>query len=249
VVRVGVLRGFEEEIMIAYHGDPSIKEKYLARVRAHRAADNLVRGVGWKDGKGCAIGCTLESYDHERYPIELGIPVKLARLEDAIFEGLPDDEAMEWPERFLSAIRPGADLSMVWPRFAVELLIDPEHGAAAHVEQDSRVIGTIGSVVDLYKRQIAGDDPPVAEWTAARARADDMWSDAVWAAAGTDAVWAAMATAKAVAARAASAAAESAAWASARAAMTAVVRSRPAAREAAYKWQADTLIRLLEEAR
>lgn len=34
----------------AFHGDPAIKRKYLDRVRAHRAADNLIRGVGWDGG-------------------------------------------------------------------------------------------------------------------------------------------------------------------------------------------------------
>ncbi len=69
--------------MLAYHNDPAVKALYLARVRAHRLADNLIQGTTWTDGKGCAIGCTLESYDHRRYPIELGIPTVLAHLEDA----------------------------------------------------------------------------------------------------------------------------------------------------------------------
>lgn len=66
--------------MKAFHNDHSIKEKYLARVKAHREADNLIRGTGWEDGKGCAIGCTLEAYNHSLYPDELGIPTWLARI-------------------------------------------------------------------------------------------------------------------------------------------------------------------------
>src|ERR1700743_289593 len=95
--------------MAAFHGDPAIKEKYLARVRAHRAADNLVRGTGWDGHRGCAIGCTLERYEHSLYETELGIPRSIARLEDGLFESLPVELAMEWPERVLTAIRPGAD--------------------------------------------------------------------------------------------------------------------------------------------
>ena len=50
--------------LLAYHGDPAIKAKYLARVRAHRKADELVQGTGWRtDGpygevRGCVVGCT-----------------------------------------------------------------------------------------------------------------------------------------------------------------------------------------------
>src|ERR1700750_491921 len=79
--------------LLAYHGQQSIKDKYLARVRAHRAADELVQGIGWENGKGCAVGCTLESYEHRRYPIELGIPLHLAHLEDALFERQTPEDA------------------------------------------------------------------------------------------------------------------------------------------------------------
>ncbi len=33
--------------MLAFHGDPAIKAKYLGRVKAHRLADELVKGQGW----------------------------------------------------------------------------------------------------------------------------------------------------------------------------------------------------------
>ena len=66
--------------MIAYHNDPKIKNKYLARVRAHAKADRLVRGIGWDGQKGCAVGCTLENYQHAAYDTELGIPQEIARL-------------------------------------------------------------------------------------------------------------------------------------------------------------------------
>lgn len=115
--------------MQAYHNDPAIKEKYLARVRAHKEADEIVhQWIEWKDGWD-AIGCTVHSDDHKAYETELGIPEVLAHLEDRIFDGLPFDHlAMLWPERFLSAIRVGADLSRVWPQFAVWFLTDPQHG-------------------------------------------------------------------------------------------------------------------------
>jgi hypothetical protein len=52
--------------MKAFHNDQAIKDKYIARVEAHIKADNLIRGTGWYGGKGCAVGCTLEAYDHIR---------------------------------------------------------------------------------------------------------------------------------------------------------------------------------------
>jgi hypothetical protein len=123
--------------LIAFHGDAKIKEEYLARVRAHRAADQIVKGIYWEHGKGCAVGCTVHSGNHAAYETELGIPRILARIEDGIFESLPNGEALAWPEQFLSAINPGADLSMVWPRFAIWLMTDPKHGVLQYAKSDA----------------------------------------------------------------------------------------------------------------
>ena len=40
--------------LISFHGDPAIKEKYLARIAAHAAADEIEKGYYWEGGKGCA---------------------------------------------------------------------------------------------------------------------------------------------------------------------------------------------------
>ncbi len=100
--------------LIAYHGRQADKDAIIAQLKAHRAADQLIQGYGyWQDGKGCAVGCTLHSGDHIEYESRFGIPVAIAHLEDAVFEGLPVALARAWPERLMSAIAPGADLSRV----------------------------------------------------------------------------------------------------------------------------------------
>ena len=100
--------------LVAFHGSADEKANIISVLAAHRAADSFVQGYGyWADGKGCAVGCTIQSGKHIEYEARFGIPVHLARLEDAIFEGLPTNLAKQWPERFMSAIAPGADLSLV----------------------------------------------------------------------------------------------------------------------------------------
>ena len=117
--------------MLAYHNDQAIKSKLLADLQAHADADRLVKGQYWENGKGCAVGCTLHSVgaagnanNHAEYETRLGIPQMLARLEDTIFEGLPNADAMRWPVRFSAAINPGADLSLVGWKWLHWLLID-----------------------------------------------------------------------------------------------------------------------------
>jgi hypothetical protein len=153
----------------AFHGSPALKAKYLARVRQHREADELVKGKYWEQGKGCAVGCTLEDrYNedkHMAYETDLGIPVALARLEDSIFEGLPNAKAMLWPERFLDAIRPGADLTGVADKFMLAVLVDDQHGCVRHA--DERGKQAVDGVAALLRRKIAGKTITAAEWNAA----------------------------------------------------------------------------------
>ena len=180
--------------LLAFHSDPAIKAHYLARIHAHRVADELVQGYGyWKDGKGCAIGCTLHGSDHSSYPREVGIPEELAYLEDALFEGLPVKHARAWPERLFNAIEPGADLSRVYDLWSAWNLTDPEHGVINLVSdyyypdihrivRETAADCLAGKRVDDKKLVEAADAAQAAE--AARA----MW--AAWAARAASAWWA-----------------------------------------------------------
>ncbi len=156
----------------AFHGNQSVKDKYLARVRAHREADNLTQGVGWENGKGCAIGCTLENYSHDAYPMELGLPVWLAHLEDHIFEALPKEEAMLWPEQFLSAIPIGYD---AWNAMRDEFQLFWLKHNIESVAGDYAVVAPIKAVITLLQQAVNGNEPESAAWSAAESAA---WSAA-----------------------------------------------------------------------
>ena len=160
-----------EKKLIAYHGDPKIKEFYLARVRAHRLADQIIQGTGWDEAsqRGCAVGCTLHSYNHSAYEKELGLHRILARLQDGIFENLPIEEAQEFPLKFLSAIEPGADLSGVWLKFAIWMLIDETHGVLQFAKSE-RSRKAIELVADAYRRGLASP-LSVEEWGGIRSAA------------------------------------------------------------------------------
>ena len=110
--------------MHSYHNDPAVKEKYQQRFAAHRAADEVVQGTGFDNGRGCFVGCTLDEYDHSRFPVELGWPEWLARLAESIFEGLPKAEAPQFGTDFHAAIPVGVDLEPV--RFLIAI---PRHQA------------------------------------------------------------------------------------------------------------------------
>lgn len=172
--------------LLSFHNDPKIKQKYLDRVIAHKKADELIKGTYWENGKGCAVGCTIHSSDHSKYKTELGIPEWLARLEDIIFEGLPNDKSKDWPIRFLSAIEPGKDLDQIKTSFIIIALesclksleknvfdMDKYPDVASSIEQSKLV------VVEMIRCHKEGVDLSAAEFAAwsAESAAHEHFSD------------------------------------------------------------------------
>lgn len=107
--------------MLSYLNDPTVKTKYVERFAQHRAHDQVIQGLGFENGLGCFVGCTLDAYDHSRFPIELGWPIELAYLADAIFEGIPKVEAAQFGTDLLAAVPTGVNLSRVVSRVQIAM--------------------------------------------------------------------------------------------------------------------------------
>lgn len=225
--------------MQAYLNNPALKAKLIEQITAHRDADHLSRGTYryTRDGHfiGCAVGCSIESLnrltgskhihsDHSCYEPGFGVPEILARLQDNLFESLPNGEHLDWPLAFWQAVPVGADLTMVWPRFAHWLLVDPHDGVIRYAKPDS-VRKSVERVAALYARWIAGEKPDDAEWISAAVDAVQPASDAASAA-----FYAAHASSAASAASASSSDAADAAAASSDAAADADARRKQAAK-------------------
>ena len=175
--------------MLSYQNDPALKSRFMAHVQRHRELDAIAQGTYGQtnDGKwqGCAVACSLRSLDeidglyikqhyneHARLASRLGIPLVLAYLQDQIFEGLPEADALAWPSQFAAAIPVGRDLSIVWPRLALWLLTD-ESAGVIRFAQCERTRKSIAAVASLYARHVAGDSPTKEEWISARYAAAD----------------------------------------------------------------------------
>jgi hypothetical protein len=249
--------------MIAYHNKPEIRADIIKQLEAHIAADQLVKGQYWENGKGCAIACTLHSSNHMEYETRFGIPVMLARLEDCIFEGLPNGTAKAWPIRFMSAIKPGHDLSLVGWKFLYWILTDETvNPGITHplvkdaVAQAAQVICAIskGEPPNESAARSAAWSAESAAWSAesAESAARSAARSAAWSAesAAWSAAWSAARSAES-AARSAAWSAESAARSAESAARSAAWSAESAARSAesaAYIKIADRLIELIEDA-
>lgn len=162
--------------LIAYHGNPFEKDAILAQLRRHRLADEIVRGVYWENGKGCAVGCTVYSGSHEQYEPRFGIPATIALLEERIFEGLANEEAKLWPERLMGAIVPGSDLSRVPLRFLHWLLTDPLVNPGIEHRHVRDAVAQCAAVLADWIEMGAAQES--AAWKASRAVTDAK--DAAW---------------------------------------------------------------------
>jgi hypothetical protein len=195
-----------ENIMQSFHNDIAVKQKYVARIEAHRKADEIIRGIGWDEGKGCAVGCTLNAYNHKAYETELGIPEWLARAEDMLFEGMTEGRAMLWPSEFLMAIPLGVteDQFERWVKapFLV-MVLECTLKNFDHTKFPECATAVRGSIA-LWQRKDIGS----AAWSAARSAAWSAADSAAWSAARS----AADSAAESAARGAAESAAESAAY-------------------------------------
>ena len=123
-----------------FQNDQALKDFMVAETIKHREADELIKGTygSEEDGKwrGCAVGCAIKSlntklgvdFSTSEHSVleENGLyPEWLARLEDTIFENLPEPESQTWPERFTKAIPVGVsfqDLEKVKWQFSAYLM-------------------------------------------------------------------------------------------------------------------------------
>ena len=241
--------------MKAFHGDPAIKEKYLARLKAHHVADEIIQGIGYNGSHGCAVGCTVNKYDHRAYENELGLPQWIARLEDRIFESLPAGDAQRFAVDFLEAVPIGADVENVrWLLAAQRHKRDRERLLQNPEPYAKECIAALDLVIAYCESQNKTESAAESAAESARSAAESARSAAESARSARSAAWSAESAARSAESTAWSAAesARSAAASAARSAESAAWSAESAAWSAAelnhFKWEAETLLTLLRNA-
>jgi hypothetical protein len=227
--------------MRAFENTVITKEELLKELRWHKDQDNFAKGNYFIDGKGCAVGCSLESVarlkniklsysNHKEYEKLFNIPEWLAYLEDRIFEGVSMERSKLWSIEFIDAINIGADLEKVKAPFLLYVL--ESNLGRLQEKKFKQQREAVRQCIALWKREDIGSP----DWESARS--------AAWSAAWSAEVAALSAEAAAWSAESARSAAWSAAW-SAEAAARSVVWSAP--RSAEFENFADKLLQLIKE--
>ena len=199
----------------------------MTRLQEHKRLDQIVNGLGYyynQEGnhKGCHLGCLTHFDDdsHEATERMFGIPERIARLLEAVFEGLDSDKCVNWVIESTEAISVGADLSLAHHHLAAWLLGSESPSALGN--KNKLVAAPVKDVLALHQRMIDGDSVGAAEWEAADSAADSAAYSAARAADSADS-----------AAYSAAYSADSAAYSAARAAYSAA-RAAYSADSAAY---------------
>ncbi len=180
--------------VLAWHGNSDLKTEALNRMRAHAAADELIRGhYVIKDAaapsgfRGCFHGClTAEKLQETNGQIDddpdsgavlwtegerlWGIPVGLGKVLDALYESTRDHAA--FAVATIAAIPVGADLNPVVGRWLLDVLRDPGRGAVRYVAAGTATRDVLDLIISLFRRWLVGDKPDHAEWLNARNHAD-----------------------------------------------------------------------------
>ena len=168
------------------------KPELLEALAWYREEDRLRQGGSyWQGGRGCAVGCTLHEFAtgeeerHVLYEDLFGISQELARLEDAVFEGMHPEAARAWPERFIGSIPEGADLECVADELALWILGGEDSPMAAW--RDSEYLQP---TLELYRGHLDGLPSRRGDWKEAAGIARDaagsadseLDTNAAWAA-------------------------------------------------------------------
>ena len=233
------------DVLRAYHADSAVKAAYVKRFADQRTTGNVVQNVVFDSLHGGFIECLLNADQPEWLPIDVGWPVWFGELAEAIFGGLPIDEAIQFGAEALEAVPVGANLEFVRIPFLLSIQqrnVARLSGNATTCAQQCRE--AMQGVIEYLENQ--NDQRLVAElaawaavessWTAASTKTTAQMS-------AREEVVAALSTESAARAAALSTHAVAlAAWASARADQW---TTKPRTRSAEWRIQGETLLSLL----
>lgn len=151
---------------LSYYGDKRVKANYLARLKKHYLANEIVQETYWRNERDR----DEEKFHHyEEWKIQPGIPSNVNAVINRIFEGLPKKEAKEFPLECSSAIPVGVDLSNVLKKLYVWILTDSRNGVIQYAE-DEKAKNNIQSIADMHAESIT-DNVSETKWVGLRASA------------------------------------------------------------------------------
>ena len=175
--------------MLSFNNDPKIKADWVAKGKAHQAADMITAQTYGEvingQFKACTIGCYADrnaSDKHKNVANQIDGSIRLAYCRDAIFEGLSRIDpklGIEFHTQWIEAVPVGVETAE-FDRVADKLILKAtKWKAEKYSEPENRHLLI---AIKLYERRIAGGEPPLDEWKNAALDASLAVPWATWAA-------------------------------------------------------------------
>lgn len=167
-------------MIMAWFNEPELKEAVMQQLRQHKRLDEIVQGSYWRHGKGCHLGCLTHTNNtigspHAAMERLFGIPNKIPWWLEAVFEGLPIEQAKRWVIESTDAIPVGANLSLAHHSLGV-WLFDPQTGINTIDDTNRDAIDLVRS---LHCRALNGEVITKFEWSAAKLMARSVAGESV----------------------------------------------------------------------
>lgn len=178
--------------MQAFNGNQALKDEWVGRVRAQWAAGKLVAGGGllWDAEKSLFSinGALAETADAAEFESRTGIPLDVAMLCESTlalnavavkdkskaigFASIHDPALDVAVTAWLDAIRPGADLQSVIPKFMVYFLgyvLSDDFAQRDHVPADVRAVAQ--KILNNWQSELSGQTVDAKSWRQVRSEA------------------------------------------------------------------------------
>lgn len=187
--------------MLSYNNDSNLKGLVIAEMKRHQEQDQFIKGTYYEEGdkfNGCSVGCTIDSVNkilgkhysfsnHKVLGESIGLPAWLARLQDVLFDGIPDEDGAQFSVDFLDAIPVGVNLEPVKYKFCAFILRENIERVSGLSDLDNdlkgMVLKAIRDVLALHEKAIEtgewdSEEARSAE-SAARSAESAAWSSAM----------------------------------------------------------------------
>lgn len=182
---------------LSYKADPALKAEHVAQAEHHAAADMLLSGtygeISGSHFRGCSVGCFAHDIApkaggnlHLTVAEARGLPEWLVRLQDSMFEGLPDEERATFHVELARRIPVGVDLEPVKHWIAISRIdrmlatqrtaLEASHPHGVH-EAIQQVVAALEVGRRLHEAAAGGDSCDLsAESAAWREERDALFS-------------------------------------------------------------------------
>ena len=114
-----------EQPIIAFHGDPLQKAKFVDIITLAKKEKRLVAGDYWCESNhlGCLVGQIGHDATHTKFAEDMQTPLWFPYLLDSVFENLPEGKRQQFAVNVIKSIPVGfADWQSYYHRFCVFLL-------------------------------------------------------------------------------------------------------------------------------